>query len=75
MTVQDLMSEVRHLSLEERLQLLELLAHTLREEWSPRRGPRSSVARLRGLLKSEGPPPTDAELADAYTDHLLEKYT
>jgi hypothetical protein len=94
MTVQDLMSEVLHLSLEERLQLLELLAHSLREEWVPEEEHQPSVARkprafgdaslyradlpqhrLRGLLKADVPPPTDSELADSYTEHLLEKYT
>jgi hypothetical protein len=29
---------------------------------------------LRGALKPEGPLPTDAELKDAYTDHLGEKH-
>ena len=74
MTVQDLVSEARQLSLEERIQLLELLAHTLREEWLPRETPRSSFAHLRGVLKSEAAPPTDEEISDAYTEHLMEKY-
>lgn len=93
MTVEDLMSEVRRLSVEERLHLLELLSHSLHEDWHPARRPRPPAGpeqpefgepsflrvkrpqhRLRGLLKSDEPPPTDTELADAYTDHLLEKY-
>jgi len=92
MTVEDLMSEVRHLSVEERLQLLELLSHSLHEDWRPEKTPRppagperpergepslfrvESQYRLRGLLKSNEPPPTSAELAAAYADHLLEKY-
>jgi hypothetical protein len=75
MTVQEVMSEVRHLSLEDRLQLLELLTDTLREEWRVGSGGASSLARLRGALKSDDSPPTDAELSNIYTNHLLEKYT
>ncbi len=75
MTVQEVISEVRHLSLEDRLQLLELLTHELRDEWRAEKRGVSSVARLRGVLKSDDPPPTDAELANVYTAHLLEKYT
>jgi hypothetical protein len=75
MTVQEIMSEVRHLSLEDRLHLLELLTHDLHEEWRPEREGASSLASLRGVLKSDEPPPTDAELANVYTAHLLEKYT
>jgi hypothetical protein len=75
MTVQEVMPEVRHLSLEDRLQLLELLTHDLHEEWRPEKEGASSLAGLRGVLKSDDAPPTDAEMANVYTAHLLEKYT
>jgi hypothetical protein len=44
MTVQEVMSEVRHLSLEDSQQLLELLAHELREEGHPEKSRASSLA-------------------------------
>jgi hypothetical protein len=75
MTVRDVMAEVGRLSLEDRLELLELLTRTLREEWRSERPTASSLGRLRGLLKSDDPPPSDAELAEIYETHLLEKYT
>ena len=28
----------------------------------------------RGMLKPDGPPPTDQELLDGYTDYLIERY-
>ena len=31
--------------------------------------------RLRGMLKTEGPPPTDEELKDDYIKYLAEKYS
>jgi hypothetical protein len=74
MTVQDVMAQIKQLSFEDRLQLLELLAHSVRDEWRPLTRDGSAVSRIRGLLKTDGPPPTDAELAEAYTDHLMEKY-
>jgi hypothetical protein len=75
MTVQEMMAEIRVLPLEDKLELLEALTHALRDEWPPRHNTGPSVSRVRGLLKSDEPPPTDAELTDAYTDYLLEKYT
>jgi len=75
MTVQEVIAEIRHFSFEEKLQLLEALTHTLHDEWRPHPRTGSSVSRVRGLLKPDGPPPTDAELTDAYTDYLMEKYT
>ena len=74
MTVQELMVEIRRLSFEERLELLESLTRTLREERRTNSQAGSSVNRVRGLLKPDGPLPTDAELADGYTDYLIEKY-
>ena len=31
--------------------------------------------RLRGIIKFDGPPPTDEEVKDMYADYLLEKYS
>lgn len=38
-------------------------------------GKASLSQRLRGIVKFDGPPPTDEELKDAYTDYLVEKYS
>ncbi len=32
------------------------------------------VRRLRGIAKPDGPPPTDEEVRELYTDYLVEKY-
>lgn len=75
MTYQDIVSEMRQLPLREKLLLLEELTQTIRAELTPqptRTG--SSVDRVRGIAKPEGPPPTDDEIKDSYVQYLLEKY-
>ncbi len=74
MTTKDLIVEIRHLSLDERLSLLEYLIRNVREEWHPQPRNGSSLDRVRGMLKLAGPIPTDAELADSHLKYLLEKY-
>jgi hypothetical protein len=75
MTYQELAAEIVRLPLPERLALLELVTRSLREELArqPRAG--SLAARLRGIGKPDGPPPTDDELRSDYTDYLAEKYS
>ncbi|MEW6211691.1 MAG: hypothetical protein AB1631_25250 [Acidobacteriota bacterium] len=75
MTVQEMKIQIRLLSFEERLELLEFLTHALRDQYRPASRKGSSLARVRGILKTEEPTPTDEELADAYTNHLMEKYS
>jgi hypothetical protein len=70
-----MLAGIKDLSFEERLLLLESLARDLREQSRQVTPKKSSINRIRGLLKPDGPLPTDAELADAYIDHLLEKHT
>ena len=74
MTVQEVISEVRHLSFEDRIRLLEFLRQTLSENGVPS-GRESSALTLRGVLKPDRATPTDEELANIYTDHLLEKHS
>ena len=75
MTYQELVAEITRLPQEERLGLLEVLTQSLREELAPPGGHGPSLHRVRGMLKPDGPLPTDEELSDAYTRHLIEKYT
>lgn len=74
MRVQEMITEIRQLSFEDRLELLDLLTHTLLEEQrSPKRAG-SSLHRVRGLLATDDLPPADVELREAYADYLVEKY-
>ena len=76
MTLQEILPEMRRLSLNERLILLEALTRSVRDEL---RAPRAvddvvPFVTLRGALKPDGPLPTDEELKDGYVDYLIEKY-
>ena len=74
MTYEQVVVEVMRLPADERLRLLEVIAASLQTE-RPGPLPRGVPAdRLRGLLKTEGPPPTDEELRDDYVNYLIEKY-
>ena len=67
--------EVMRLPVEERLRLLEVIAVSLQAEQTavlPRGVPAS---RVEGILKPDGPMPTDGELQDDYTRYLIGKYT
>lgn len=74
MTYQELVKTIQTLPLEERLSLLEVLTSSLRADF-PGKGVRpASLAEVRGMLKVEGPAPTDEEIENGYTDYLIEKY-
>ena len=73
MIYQELVTTVKRLPLQQRLRLMEELAYSVRAEL-PVEGKRpSSLARVRGMLKVEGEPPTDQELIDDRIDHLIKR--
>jgi hypothetical protein len=74
MTVKDLMLEIRRLSPEEQFMLLESITRTMWDMWRMPQRSDSSLNRVRGILKTEGKIPTDAELNNLRTQHLTEKY-
>jgi hypothetical protein len=74
MTYQEIVAEIGHLSIEERLRLIEQLARSVQADLAPsRRG--SSLERLQGILKTDGPPPTDEDVREMITDYLIEKHS
>jgi len=78
MAYREIVSEAKRLPLHEQLLLVEELLHGMRQTAQPtarsKRGRVIPFKQLRGALKPDGPLPTDAELGDAYTEHLFEKY-
>lgn len=78
MGYREVMSEVKRLPLHEQLRLVEELLRGMRQTAQPAARPKRRrvvpFGQLRGALKPEGLPPNDAELRDAYTEHLVEKY-
>jgi hypothetical protein len=72
----DILKEIHNLSVEERLRLMEELIHSLWQDLSVHRPAISPAERVRGMLKLDGQPkPDDDQIADAYTQNLIDKYT
>ncbi len=75
MTFQEIIAALPRLSVEEQLLLLEALSRSLRAEMGvPTRSP-GSAERLAGIIKVDGPAPTDQQIRESYTDYLDEKYS
>ena len=75
MTYQEIIAQIPHLTVQERLMLLETLSRSVRAEISvPTRSP-GSAERLAGIITSDGPVPTDQQLRESYTDYIEEKYS
>ena len=69
----DLVQQIQELSREDRLNLLRELVKSLEAE-EPIFLSSSSLARVRGLLKRDIPPPTDEQIREQYVQYLIEKY-
>jgi hypothetical protein len=76
MTYREIAVEIERLPLDEQLALLEVLTRSLRKmlTQSDAKEPGKSLALVRGMLKPDGPMPTDEELEQDYTDYLIKKY-
>jgi hypothetical protein len=74
MTYQEIVQAVHQLSPQERLALLELLARSVRLDLADSRLDAPLSEQLYGILGQGGTPPTDEELCEEYTNHLLRKY-
>ncbi|HEX8888569.1 MAG TPA: hypothetical protein VF779_05305 [Pyrinomonadaceae bacterium] len=75
MTHEELIREIMQLPLEQRMELLETISRSVREEIQPRERRESISSRLRGIAKFDGPPPTDEEIKEDYIRYLTEKYS
>jgi hypothetical protein len=87
MTHEELIQEINQLPRDERKALGEAILLSVQDEQlasDSGAGEQSEVSReeklaafhrLRGMLKTDGPPPTDEELKDDYIEYLAEKYS
>ncbi len=76
----ELIERVTRLPVSQRLELIELLTHSLREELAPQPAIATAdavdtVNRLFGILRTDSPPPTDEEIKEEYTHYLIQKYS
>jgi integrase len=75
MTLQELRNAASKLSVSDRLALVQAIINSLQNELRPRPPvPEGTLTGLRGLLKTEEPAPTDAEVTTILEDVLAEKY-
>jgi hypothetical protein len=75
MTHEQLIKEIRQLPISQRMELLEAISRSVRDEMRLREQRKSAVSRLRGIAKPDGPPPSDEEIKEDYTRYLMEKYS
>ena len=76
----ELIERVTRLPVSQRLELIELLTHSLREELAPQPTTATEdavdmVNRLFGILRTDDLPPTDEEIKEDYTNYLSQKYS
>ena len=77
MTYTQIVTEIEHLTLEERLKLMEALARSFQADLHPRRKTRkgSALERVRGVLHPVGGMiPTDQDWKDEYINHQARKH-
>jgi hypothetical protein len=74
MSLQELRKQALQLSVSDRLELMKTILYSLEEELRPRPNLEGVVERMRGLAKTDAPPPTDAEVEAMLEERLVEKY-
>ncbi len=74
MLLQDLKEEAFKLSPSDRLALVSAIIESLQSSPIAKPERSSAIRRMRGLLKTDQPTPTDPEVATMLEEHRVEKY-
>ena len=75
MNLQELKNEAYKLSAIDRLELVEAIVRSLSRELRPRpQVPKGTLTGLRGIMKTDAPPPTDAEVEAILQERREDKY-
>ncbi|MBR8828410.1 MAG: hypothetical protein DSM107014_11020 [Gomphosphaeria aponina SAG 52.96 = DSM 107014] len=74
MSLQELKNQAYKLSVTERLELVSDIINSLSQELRPRKDIQGAIERLRGIAKTDSPPPTDVEVEQMREERLVEKY-
>lgn len=74
MSLQELKKQVFKLSVSERLSLINAIIESLQEIPIFTSNRSQAIGRMRGLLKTDKPAPTDEEIAVMLEERRLEKY-
>ncbi len=78
----ELIEKIIHLPIAERVEIIERISRSVREDWRENKGEKHSleerkaaIERLRGIAAVDGKtPPTDEEVKEDYINYLSEKY-
>ncbi len=74
MTYREIVAEIERLPQAEQRSLLEWLSQRMQTKPRSAKGEIPATTLVRGMLKPEGPMPTDQELHDDYIGYLIRKY-
>ena len=74
MSLQELKKQVFKLSVSDRLSLMSAIIESLQEIPSFTSNRSKAIGRMRGLLKTDQPAPTDEEIAVMLEERRVEKY-
>jgi hypothetical protein len=81
MTHQQVLEQIYHLPIAERIEIIEKVSRSVREDLSEKQKQisieerKKAIDRLRGIASVKGKtPPTDAEIKEDYINYLSEKY-
>lgn len=74
MTLRELQDQALMLSAEERWKLIDTLMRSLKPKPRSKVKPKGLAASLIGIAKTDGPPPTDAEVKAMLDERLVQKY-
>jgi hypothetical protein len=74
MLLQEVKEQVFKLQPNDRLALVSAIIESLQEQLVPKADRSSAIKRMRGLLKTDQPAPTDEEVVAMLNERRMEKY-
>jgi hypothetical protein len=74
MSLQELKEQAAKLSVSDRLALVTAIIQSLQGTLSPKPNQQALISQMRGLLKTDQPPPTDAQVEAILEEHRTGKY-
>ncbi len=74
MSLQELKELAFKLSVSDRLTLVNAIIQSLQDTLKPQPNRKTLINQMRGLLKTDQPPPTDAQIEAILEERRMEKY-
>lgn len=74
MSLQELKEQAFKLSVSDRLALVNAIIQSLQDTLNPQPNRKTLINQMRGLLKTDLPPPTDAQIQAILEERRVEKY-